>query len=75
MTDDMMTPDRHGYIRVYVGGKYGKWQRLASSDPGDDVLFLEPVGESVDQPVHCEHPGQLSLRDDPGYSEIRLGAE
>lgn len=75
MNDDVMTPDRHGYIRVFVGGKYGQWRRLLSNDPGDDVVFLEPLGDCVDQRVHSEHPGQLSLSDDPDYSTFRLGAE
>jgi hypothetical protein len=68
--DEILTPDRHGFVRVFVGGKYGQWRRLA--DGGlDDAVVLDPVGEPL--PTRVEHPDQLSLADDPAYETMRLG--
>lgn len=66
--DDVMTPDRHGYVRVFVGGKYGQWRRVEALS--GDQLILEPMSPGVGPARQL--PGQLSIEDDENYDTIRL---
>ena len=60
-----MKPDRHGYIRVFVGGKYGEWN-VVGGDSDEIVL-------RGSWPTAAQHPGQLSLDDDPEIELKDLG--
>ena len=69
MNDETMSPDRRGYISVYVGGKYGQWRRVENL--ADDTIRIEPLGPG--DAVAPKNPDQLALSDDPNYSTFKLG--
>lgn len=59
-----MTPDSHGYIRVFVGGKHAEWH-VADGDA--DTIVLRGSGR------RDPDPNQLTFADDGDIDIKDLG--